>query len=71
MSTASDDPIPRLLALLPPLELLRIAPMDEAEQLSGLSQDTLRRDHSDKILKLSPRRCGMRVAHALMLNTNT
>ena len=65
MSTANDDPIPRLLALLPPLELLRIAPMDEAKQLSGLSQDTLRRDHSDKIFKaVAPtlrNACGARV----------
>jgi hypothetical protein len=49
------------------LELARIAPLSEASHLSGLSEDTLRRSHSDKLLKLSERRTGMRVRDALML----
>ena len=52
---------------LSPLELHRIAPLGEASHLSGLSQDTLRRHHSDKIKKLSPRRVGMAVGDALTL----
>jgi hypothetical protein len=49
------------------LELERIASLDEASRLSSLSEDTLVRRHGDKIIKLSPRRSGMRVRDALML----
>jgi hypothetical protein len=49
------------------IELERIAPLTEAAKLSSLSPDTLAREHSDKIIKLSPRRSGMRVRDALML----
>ena len=49
------------------IELQRIIPLSEAAQLSGLSVDTLKRRHRDKILELSPRRLGMRVRDALML----
>jgi hypothetical protein len=63
----ADQIVARLLATLPPLELLRIAEMPEAARLAGLSVDTLAREHSDKVMKLSKRRNGMRVAHALML----
>jgi hypothetical protein len=50
-----------------PVELLRFISLEEAERLSTLSQDTLKREHSDKIVHLSTRRVGMRVGHALML----
>jgi hypothetical protein len=50
-----------------PIELLRIVEPDEAEHLSTLSWDTIKRDHGDKVLHLSKRRVGMRVGHALML----
>jgi len=63
----ADQIVNRLLAMLPPLELLRVAPMQEAAHLSSLSADQLARDHPDKVVKLSKRRNGMRVAHALML----
>jgi hypothetical protein len=64
----TDDPIlARLLTLMPPLELLRIVAMEEAGRLSSLSPETLMREHADKIVKLSARRNGMRVVHALML----
>jgi len=63
----ADQIVTRLLAMLPPLELLRIVEMAEAERLSSLSVDALTREHSDKVVKLSKRRNGMRVAHALML----
>jgi hypothetical protein len=49
------------------LELERIASLAEASKLSSMSEDTLRRRHGDKIIKLSDRRSGMRVKHALML----
>jgi hypothetical protein len=65
---AVDDPlIGHLLQLLSPLELLRIVEMPEAERLSSLSEDTLLREHRDKVIPLSKRRNGMRVGHALML----
>jgi hypothetical protein len=66
-----EDPVARLIQLMPPLELLRIASLPEAERLSSLSEDTLRREHPDKIQKISKRRDGMRVVHALMLNPTT
>jgi hypothetical protein len=50
-----------------PIELLRIVPPDEAERLSSADWDTLKRNHSDKVVKISKRREGMRVGHALML----
>jgi hypothetical protein len=56
-----------ILADIPPLELLRIAPLTEAARLSGVSPDTLERNHGDKIITLSRRRKGMRVRDALML----
>jgi hypothetical protein len=62
----SDD-----LPLPSPVELQRIAPLGEAARLSGLSTDTLRRRHADKIIHLSPRRDGMRVGHALMLSNTS
>ena len=67
MPTTADLIVDRLLKMLPPLELLRIAEMPEASRLAGLSGDTLEREHPDKIVRLSKRRKGMRVAHALML----
>ena len=50
-----------------PVELLRIVEPHEAERLSGVSWDTLKRRHADKIVRMSERRVGMRVGHALML----
>jgi hypothetical protein len=63
----SDDRFQVLLRAIPPVELLRVVPMPEAERLSGLSADTLRRRHREKIKDLSERRQGMRVIDALML----
>jgi hypothetical protein len=71
MATSADQVVDRLLKMLPPLELLRIAEMPEASRLAGLSGDTLEREHPDKIVRLSKRRKGMRVAHALMLGELT
>ena len=55
------------LTLLTPLELNRIAPLDEASHLSSLSVDTLRDKFRDKLVRLSEKRLGMRVGDALML----
>jgi hypothetical protein len=52
------------------LDLQRIVDLETAAKLRGVSADTLLRHHSDQILKLSPRRRGMRLAHALMLGVN-
>jgi hypothetical protein len=42
--------------------------MPEATQLSGLSEDSLKRHYGHLILDLGPRARGMRVGHALQLN---
>jgi hypothetical protein len=66
-STVADSVVARLLALMTPLELLRVAEMRECEHLSGASAETLQREYPDLIIHISKRRIGMRVAHALML----
>lgn len=63
MSTNNNSQI----AELPLVERLRIVPLAEAARLAGISQDGLLRHHRDKIIKLSPRRLGMRQGDALML----
>lgn len=68
LATAADQVVARLLTMLPPLELLRIAEMPECEHLSSASADTLEREYPDLIVHISKRRKGMRVAHALMLS---
>jgi hypothetical protein len=50
-----------------PVNLLKIVPPEEAEELSSLSWDTIKRNHPDKIIELSENRRGMRVGHALSL----
>ena len=56
------DPIPPTWT-----ELHRVIDLKEASRLSGLSIDSIKRHHSDKIIELSPRRRGMRVRDVLML----
>jgi hypothetical protein len=53
---------------LSPLELMRIASLNEAAHLSGISKDSLRKYHRSKLIALGPRRLGMRVKDALMLS---
>ena len=48
-------------------ERRRIVTLKEAVRLSSLSEDTIRRRHPNKIIKLSPRRCGMRLEDVLAL----
>jgi hypothetical protein len=54
-------------AKLSAIELNRIIPLAEAVRLSSLSDDVWRREHADKFVWLSPRRIGVRLKHALML----
>jgi hypothetical protein len=42
--------------------------LKEASRLSGLSIDSIKRHHKDKIIELSPRRRGMRIGAALSLS---
>jgi hypothetical protein len=49
------------------IELDRIVPLEEGARLRGISRDTLKRTLPDKIIKLSPRRNGIRVRDALGL----
>jgi hypothetical protein len=63
----TDPAVAALLKMMPPLELLRIAPMPEAEHLSGASAETLKREYPDKVIHISKRREGMRVCHALLI----
>ncbi len=49
------------------LELERKITLKQVSEITTLSEDTLRREHSDKILKLSPKRRGMKLRDALAL----
>jgi hypothetical protein len=55
---------------LSPLEMHRVVSLNEAARLAGISDDTLRRRHPDKIVRISPRRVGMRVGDALQLRSD-
>jgi hypothetical protein len=55
--------------LSPELELARIISLQDAEKISDLSADGWKRHHADKIVKLSPRRLGVRLRDALMLRS--
>jgi hypothetical protein len=59
----SEQELPELT----PLELNRIVRLSEAGRLCGLSEDSLRRNHRDKLIRLGPRAIGMRVGHGLHL----
>jgi hypothetical protein len=45
----------------------RIISLKEAAKISSLSEDTLKRNHPEKILKLSIRRRGMRIGDVLRI----
>jgi hypothetical protein len=57
--------------LSPALELERIISLQEAEKISDLSPDSWKRHHADKLVRLSPRRLGVRLRDALMLKEGT
>jgi hypothetical protein len=48
-------------ALSPDLERKKIIPLQQGAELQGTSVDTLKRNHPDKIIKLSKRRLGIRL----------
>jgi hypothetical protein len=52
---------------LPLVERLRIVSLQEAARLAGVSEESLRRNHKEKLIRLGPRRVGMRQGDALML----
>jgi hypothetical protein len=52
---------------LSPLEMMRIVSLAEAARLSGLSKQSLRLHHPDKIMRLGKRKDGMRVRDAMMI----
>jgi hypothetical protein len=49
------------------IELQRIVSLKEAAKLQGSSTDTIRRRQPDKIIRISPRRVGMRLRDALLV----
>lgn len=49
------------------LELESVKPLDEVEEITSLSEDTIRRRYADWIVSLSPRRVGMKLRHALAI----
>jgi hypothetical protein len=49
------------------LELESIRPIPEGERITGLSRDTLRRRYGDHIIKLSPRRSGIKLKTLLAI----
>jgi hypothetical protein len=53
--------------LSPEIELRRVLPLEQATEITNLSRDTLKRNFPDKIIRLSPRRLGMRLSDALAI----
>jgi hypothetical protein len=53
--------------LISSIEGMRVISLPEAARLNGISVDTIRRQHPDKILKMSDKRIGMRLKDALSL----
>jgi hypothetical protein len=49
------------------LELERVLPLPEVEKITSLSHDSLKRRHRNKIVRLSPRRVGMKLRDALAI----
>jgi len=66
MSKPTKTNVPGLPKLAD-IEFYRIVRLAEASRLSGVSEDSLRRNHPDKIIRLGPRAVGMRVGHCLHL----
>ena len=62
----NKQPLPRPAAA--DTELDRIVSLAEAERLSSVSRDSWRRNHADKLIRLGPRRFGVRLRDVLMFN---
>ena len=50
------------------VELERVVTLNEAVQLTSLSEDTLRRRYPSRIVSISPKRRGMRLRDVLAIN---
>jgi hypothetical protein len=65
---SSTKPRPQKLDQdLTELELRRVLRLSEAADLTSLSEDSLKRNHANKVRRLSPRRLGMTVRDALAI----
>ena len=53
------------------LELESVKKMSAVEEITSLSSDNLRRNYPDLIVKLSARRDGMKLKHALAIANGT
>jgi hypothetical protein len=49
------------------IELESAIPPDRVEKITGLSWDSIKRHYRDKIVKLSPKRRGMKLRNALII----
>lgn len=61
MSTDTDFKLP------PNHELDQIITLQQSEQVNTLSPESVKRHYPDKIVKLGPRRLGIRLRNSLML----
>lgn len=52
------------------MDRMRIVPLPKVARFLGISERTLTRNHADKIVRISPRRVGMRVRDALAIGGN-
>ena len=50
------------------LERERVLGKAETVRVSGMSWDTIRRNHGDKIIRLSPRRVGVKLRDVISLS---
>jgi hypothetical protein len=53
------------------LELESVQKMPAVEEITSLSADTIRRKYAEYVVKLSPRRDGMKLKHALAIANGT
>jgi hypothetical protein len=71
VSRRAEDNVPaptdNHIQLSPERELDRIVSLEQAARLCSLSADTIKRRWPNKLVKLSPRRVGIRLRDALML----
>jgi hypothetical protein len=47
------------------LELETVQPLTESSKITSLSPDSLKRHYADYVVRLSDRRCGMKLRHSL------
>jgi hypothetical protein len=63
MSKRAADPVQPLVGI----EAQRIVPLKEASRLAGVSVDTLRKHYRNLIVRVGPKRVGMRLGDVLGL----